>query len=101
MQSKTRGTNTDVVESYTATYAFNDHRRQTADEVVSCIRNTVVGMQDDGIDIELLGATGEIDVAGQVIELTARYTAPSKGAVGWLNTRAALPASGSPERNDR
>lgn len=101
MQSKPRGNTTDVVESYTATYAFNDNRRQTVDGIISSIRKTVMGMQDDGIDIELLGATGEFDVAGHVLELTARYTAPSKGTVGRLNTRAGLPASGSPQRTTR
>lgn len=85
-------------EYYKATYTFHGHRRQPFDEVISCIRETVTGMQDEGIDIEFLGATGEIDTAGKIVEVTARYRASSEGTIGWLNWRGGLPASGSPQR---
>lgn len=85
---------------YRATYTFNGPRRQPPDEAISHIRETVTGMQDEGIDIEFLGATGEIDTAGKIVEVTARYRAPSEGVIGWLNWRAGLPACGSPQRTD-
>lgn len=100
MQSKPGNDTTGARERYTATYTFNGHRRQPPDEAISCIRETVTGMQDEGIDIKFLGATGEIDTAGQMVEVTARYRAPSEGTIGWLNWRAGLPASGSPQRTD-
>lgn len=87
-------------ELYKATYTFNGNRRQPPDEAISRIRETVMDMQDGGIDIKFLGATGEIDSAGKAIEVTARYSASSEGTIGWLNWRAELPASGSPERTD-
>lgn len=87
-------------ERYEATYTFSGHRRQPPNEAISRIRETVMGMQDEGIEIEFLGATGEIDLAGKVIEVTARYSAPSEGIIGWLNWRSGLPASGSPRRTD-
>lgn len=99
MHPKLRGHRTDVEESYRVTYAFNGHRCQTVDEAVSRIRETVGRMQEEGLDIELLGASGEVDTADHGIEVTARYAAPSKGTIGRLNTRARLPASGSPQRS--
>lgn len=100
MQSKPRRNPTGAIARYTATYTFNGDRRQQPDEAISLIRETVRGLQGEGIDIEFHGATAEINVAGQVIELTARYTAPSKGTVGRLSTQAGLPASGSPQRTE-
>lgn len=85
---------------YRATYTFNGPRRRPLDEAISRIRGTVTGMQDEGIDIGFLGATGKIDTAGKIVEVTARYRAPSEGAIGWLNWRAGFPASGSPQRTD-
>lgn len=58
---------------------------------------TVTEMQCDGIAIEFLGATQEIDAAGQLVDITARFAAPSKGTVGRLNCRGCLPASGPPQ----
>jgi hypothetical protein len=57
-------------------------------------------MRREGVDIAFLGATQEINGAGQLIEVTARYDAPDKGTVGRLNCRACLPACGSPQRTD-
>lgn len=100
MLSNPDRTSTVAREHYTATYTFNGRRRQPPDEAISHIRETVSGMQDEGIDIEFLGATGEIDTAGKIVEVTARYRAPSEGNIGWLNWRAGLPACGSPQRTD-
>jgi len=82
---------------YTATYTFNGYLRGEYAEAVSLISETVDRMREEGIDIAFLGATQEINGAGQLIELTARYDAPSKGTVGRLNCRACLPACGSPQ----
>lgn len=87
-------------ERYTATYTFNGHRRQPLGEPIAYLRETVTGMQAEGIDIEFLGATGEIDSTGQLVEVTAGYLAPGEGTIGWLNWRAGVPASGSPQRID-
>lgn len=83
---------------YTVTYAFDGYLRGESSEAVPLITGTVTEMQRDGIAIEFLGATQEIDAAGQLVEVTARYAAPSKGTIGRLNCRARLPASGPPRR---
>jgi len=83
---------------YTATYAFNGYLRGEYAEPVSLISETVDRMREEGVDIAFLGATQKINGAGQLIELTARYDAPSQGTVGRLNCRACLPACGSPQR---
>lgn len=100
MQPKTRRNTTGAEGIYNVTYTFNGHLRPKSDKAISLIRETVTEMKDEGTDIDFLGATGEINVAGQVIELTARFAAPSEGSVGRLNWRAGLPASGSPRRAD-
>lgn len=84
--------------SYTATYAFNEYLQGQYREAVPLIIETVDELQREGLDIEFLGATQEIDGAGQLIRVTARYSAPSKGAIGRLNCEACLPASGPPLR---
>lgn len=82
---------------YTATYAFNGYLRGEYSEAISRITETVAQMQRENIEIEFHGATQEINGAGQLIAVTARYEAPSKGAIGRLNCRACLPASGPPQ----
>lgn len=86
---------------YTAAYVFNGYLRGEYSEAISLITETVTQMQREGIDIEFLGATQEINAAGQLIEVTARYAAPSKRTVGRLNCRACLPASGSPQHDGK
>lgn len=100
MRSKMHQNNTGAIERYTATYTFDGRLRQQSDEAISLIRESVRGMQEDGIDITFRGASAAIDDAGQIIELTAHYSAPSKGTVGRLSTQAGLPTSGSPQRGD-
>jgi hypothetical protein len=85
---------------YTATYAFNGYLRGEHDEVVSLIDEAVAEMQGEGIDISFLGAVQQVDAAGQLVRVTARYDAPDKGTVGDLNCRARLPAVGSPRPED-
>lgn len=87
---------------YAVTYAFTDYMRGESRDVPLLITETIAAMRHDGIDIEFLGATQEIDAEGRLTEVTARYAAPSKGTIGRLNCRACLPASGPPrsERSD-
>jgi hypothetical protein len=85
---------------YTATYAFNGYLRGNYAEAVSLITETAARMRREGAEIEFLGATQEINGAGQLIEVTARYAAPTEGTVGRLNCRACLPATGPPRRNE-
>lgn len=81
-------------------YSFDCHRSPTCSEVVSIITETVARMQREGIDIRFLGATQEIDATGELIAVDARYAAPNKGSIGWLNCRACLPASGPPQAEE-
>ncbi|MEF8789683.1 MAG: hypothetical protein V5A61_06115 [Haloarculaceae archaeon] len=85
---------------YNVTYAFNGYLRGAYAEPVRLITETVAEMRREGVDIEFLGATQEINPSGQLIEATARYSAPSKGTVGRLNCRACLPASGPPQHEE-
>lgn len=85
-----------MTSRYIATYAYNGYLRGAYAESIPRIRGTATEMRREGIDIEFLGATQRIDGDGQLIEVTARYEAPSKGTVGRLNCRACLPTSGSP-----
>lgn len=86
-----------MATEYTVTYAFNGYLRGEYSEAISRISETVAQLQREGVDIEFCGGTLNINSAGQLITATARFEAPSKGAVGRLNCRACLPASGSPE----
>lgn len=90
-----------MATEYTVTYAFNGYLRGEYSEAISRISETVAQLQREGVDIEFCGATQEINGAGQLIAVTARYEAPSKGAVGRLNCRACLPATGSPQRDEK
>lgn len=83
---------------YTGVYAFSGSLSDRHADVVTLITETVAEMQRDGIDIEFLGATQELDSAGRVTEVTVRYAAPNKGTIGRLNCRARLPASEQPRR---
>ncbi|WP_135535139.1 hypothetical protein [Halostella pelagica] len=83
---------------YTVTYVFDGRSRAEYTDAVSLIEETIGRMQREGVDIEFLGATAETDAADQLVEVTARYAAPTKGSIGWLNCRARLPASGPPQR---
>lgn len=85
---------------YVVTYSTDGYWSSQYPDIVSLITETVTKMQRNGIAIAFLGATQEIDSSGQLIETTARYTARSKGTIGWLNCRGRLPASGSPQRQD-
>jgi hypothetical protein len=87
-------------QRYTATYTFNGYLRGEYGKPIARISETAAEMRREGVDVEFLGATQEINAAGQLIAVTARYVAPSKGTIGRLNCRACLPASGSP-RADR
>jgi hypothetical protein len=85
-------------QRYAVTYAFNGYLDGAYAVAVMRVRETLAEMRDEGIDVDFLGATQEINAAGQLVEMTARYAAPSKGAVGRLNCRACLPATGGPRR---
>jgi hypothetical protein len=86
-----------MATEYTVTYVFNGYLRGVYSESISRISETVAQLQREGVDIEFCGATQEINGAGQLISVTARYEAPSKGAIGRLNCRACLPATGPPQ----
>ena len=88
---------TAATSKYTATYAFGDDSRTDYGDVIWLIRETIAETQQTGLDIEFLGATREVDTAGHLVELTVRYEAVSKAAIAYLNWRAGLPASGSPQ----
>lgn len=82
---------------YTITYAFNGSLRGGSTEPVSRIREAITRLQDEGASIEFLGATQRIDGDGHPSEITARYEAPTKGFIAWLNWQAQLPACGQPQ----
>jgi hypothetical protein len=85
-------------QRYAVTYAFNGYLDGAYAEAIERIEEAVEQMRDEGERIDFLGATQEINAAGQLVEMSARYAAPNKGAVGRLNCRACLPASGGPRR---
>lgn len=86
-----------MATEYTVTYAFNGYLQGEYSEAISLINETVAQLQREGVDIKFCGAIQTINSAGQLIRVTARYAAPSKGAIGRLNCRACLPASGPPQ----
>lgn len=85
----------------TVTYAFDGSLNGAYAEAIERIREAEGRMSEEGERIDFLGATQEINAAGQLVEMSARYAAPSKGAVGRLNCRARLPATGGPKRETR
>ncbi|MFC4360645.1 hypothetical protein ACFO0N_22120 [Halobium salinum] len=86
---------------FEVTYMFNGYLRGEYNEAISLVTATVAEMQQEGIDIDFLGATQEFNAAGQLIEVTVWYMAPNKGTIGRLNCQACLPASGPPQQFDR
>jgi hypothetical protein len=86
---------------YTVTYVFADSWRGAHTDVVSVITDTVVALRREGVDVELLGSTRNVGGQNEPTEVVARYAAPTKGAIGRLNWRANLPASGPPQRQPR
>lgn len=86
-----------MATEYTVTYAFNGYLRGEYSEAISRISETVAQLQREGVDVEFCGATLNINGTGQLITVSARYEAPSKGAIGRLNCRGCLPASGPPQ----
>lgn len=85
-------------QRYAVTYAFNGYLNGAYAEAIERIDEAVERMRDEGERIDFLGATQEINAAGQLVEMSARYAAPSKGVIGRLNCRACLPATGGPRR---
>jgi hypothetical protein len=86
---------------YSVTYAFNGYLLGDRESVVSLITETVSQMQEQGIDIEFLGATQVVDASGELRTATVRYSAPRKRTIARLNCRACLPPSGSSQRHAR
>lgn len=88
------------MKHYTVAYAFNSFPHEE-DDPIPMITETVAKMGQKGIDIEFLGATLEIDGQGQVVAVSVRYSAQSKGTIERLNCRADLLASGPPQLRTR
>jgi len=86
---------------YAVTYAYNGYLRGAHGNATATITETASTMQSEGIDIEFLGATLVVDADGQLVEVTARYSAPSRGTIARLNCRACLPACGPPQATAR
>lgn len=95
--STSRGDRTPSANRYTVTYEFNGYLRGEYAEAIAQIRETIAELRREELEVAFLGATLEINGAGQLTTVTARYMAPSKGTVGRLNCRAKLPACGSPQ----
>lgn len=91
---------TDDFNRYTVTYSFSGHLREDYTEAISRIRETVEELNHEDVAITFVGATLEIHHTARPNTITARYEAPSKGTIGWLNCRARLPACGPPQRED-
>lgn len=91
---------TSQLNRYTVTYTFNSYLRGEYAKAIARIRETITELHREGVEITFLGATLEINGAGQLITTTARYEAPTKGTIGRLNCRARLPACGQPQRED-
>ena len=81
---------------YKVTYAFGKSARTEYRHPVATIIGAVRRMQNEDIEIEFVGGTQEVNANGYPIEVTARFTAPTKGTIGRWNCRTGLPASGPP-----
>lgn len=85
-----------VENRYTATYSLAGDEQEMNESTIEKITRTVRTMQQEDIDIEFLGAEQSIDANGDVVEVTVRYVAPTKGTIGRLSVLAELPTCGSP-----
>ena len=90
-----------MATEYTVTYAYNGYLRGEYSDAISRISETVAQLQREEVDIEFCGATQQINGSGQLVTVTARYEAPNKGAIGRLNCRGCLPASGPPQKDGK
>lgn len=79
------------IAAYTINPAVSDSKR-TVDDILTAVEE----LNEEGVSIEFLGARQTIDGDGNVVEITASYTAPTKGTIGRLNVRGELPACGTP-----
>ena len=82
---------------YDVTYAFDERAREKHVDPIDIITATVSRMQHDNIEIDFGGAIQEVNASGELVEVTARYIAPTKGTIGRCNCRTRLPASGPPK----
>jgi hypothetical protein len=80
--------------TYEVTYAFNGYPRGDYGGIVDRTRRALSSLRAAGVDIRFRGATVELNRAGQVLTVSARFAAPDESAVGRLNCRAVLPVSG-------
>jgi hypothetical protein len=80
--------------TYEVTYAFNGYPRGDYGGIIDRTRRALSSLRAAGVDIRFRGATVELNKAGQVLAVSARFAAPDEGAVGRLNCRAVLPVSG-------
>lgn len=83
---------------YAVTYVFSDDRRGEHDTAMARIDRTVAELQREGIAITCLGTTDAGETRASGAEMTVGYISPSKAAIGQLNYRTGLPASGAPQR---
>ena len=82
-------------KKYIATYSL-DSITTSNGHVVDSIIDTVETLKEEGVPIDFLGAKQTLDADGSVVEITAQFTAPTKGTVGRLNVRGQLPACSTP-----
>lgn len=80
--------------TYEVTYAFNGYPRGDYEGILDRAEGALSSLRADGVDIAFDGATAELNAAGQVLAVQARFVAPDEGAVSRLNCRAVLPTSG-------
>ena len=80
--------------TYEVTYTFEGHHRGDYGGFVDRVGRALSSLRAAGVDIRFRGATVELNRAGQVLTVSARFAAPDESAVGRLNCRAVLPVSG-------
>lgn len=83
---------------YSVTYGYNGYLRGKYHKCIDAVTDAIEELQAEDVDVEFLGATQEINGAGQLVEVTVRFAAPTKGTLGRLNCRGCLPACGPPRR---
>lgn len=84
--------------TYAVTYVFDTATNAASDDTATLLDAVATELRRDGVPIEFRGGTQRLDADGRVVEMTARFDARTKGAVGRLNCRGELPASGQPTR---
>lgn len=80
--------------TYEVICAFDGLGGGTPGGAINRLLDTTASMREEGVDITHHEVTIGSEQDGTALEMSARFTAPTEGIIGWHVCRARLPACG-------